>query len=75
MVQPGLAYPDWDREGLQLKTGRGAVWFSALAWGASGRQFKSARPDQLNIKIWYIFCLIKRDVTISRRDYISYSNL
>jgi hypothetical protein len=26
-------------------SGRSAAWFSALAWGASGRPFKSARPD------------------------------
>lgn len=27
-------------------SGRGAAWLSALAWGARGQRFKSARPDQ-----------------------------
>ncbi len=31
-------------------SGRGAVWFSALAWGARGRWFESSRPDQKNVR-------------------------
>ena len=27
-------------------SGRGAVRFSALAWGARGRRFESSRPDK-----------------------------
>ena len=26
-------------------SGRSAAWFSAPAWGAGGRRFKSRRPD------------------------------
>ena len=32
--------------GLFFQSGRGAAWLSALAWGARGQRFKSARPDQ-----------------------------
>lgn len=28
-----------------MASGRSAAWFSALAWGARGRPFESARPD------------------------------
>lgn len=30
-----------------MASGRSAAWFSALAWGARGRPFESARPDHL----------------------------
>lgn len=47
---------------------------SALAWGASGRQFKSARPDQIKFKIGIIFATSMRDVSVSLRNHFSRAN-
>ena len=33
-----------------ISTGRGAAWISALAWGARGPRFESARPDQPSLE-------------------------
>jgi hypothetical protein len=33
---------------IRIKSGRGAAWISALAWGARGRGFKSRRPDHFS---------------------------
>lgn len=46
--RPALCYPATSAK-LFERSGRGAAWISALAWGARGHRFKSGRPDYFSL--------------------------